>query len=260
MAFFSTLLATFIIAALSLVGITIFFFKHKIHKLLLSLVALSAGAMLGNVAFHLLPEAFELSEKRGTSMLTTMGIFTAAFVLSFLFEQFLSWHHCHSASHKTAGEGSTICVRDGKAYAPLILLSDAVHNFIDGLIISAAFLVNPALGVATTVAIALHEIPQELGDFAVLLHGGMKRTRALLLNYLAAATVIVGGIIGYFVSTVTDVMEPLLLPFAAGSFLYIAAADLLPELKHEERPSQTLLHILFFFVGLAIMIATAFLE
>ncbi len=260
MAFASLLLATFLIASLSLVGVTIFFFKQKIHKLLLWLVALSAGAMLGNATFHLLPEAFELSEENGLGLLTTMGIFTAAFVLSFLFEQAFAWHHCHTASHHAGEHAGAHCHMDKKAYAPLILLSDAIHNFIDGLILAAAFLVAPALGVATAIAIALHEIPQELGDYAVLLHTGMQKKRALVLNYLSATTVILGGIAGWYVSNLSDAVIPILMPFAAGSFLYIAASDLLPELKHEERLSQSVLHFLMFLIGLAIMIGAVFLE
>lgn len=255
------LAATAIIAALSLVGIGLFFVKEKnFGKLVLVLVALSAGAMLGNAAFHLLPEALEVAGGGSISLFTVMLLFTAAFVASFLFELVFSWHHCHSAAHHGEAEPVYHCHESPQAYSQLVLFSDGVHNFIDGLIIAASFMVSPALGVTTAVAIALHEVPQELGDYAVLVHGGYQKKKALFVNYLAASTVILGGVVGFFLTQAIDLAIPILLPLAAGSFVYIAASDLLPELKHEEKFKQTLFHAFIFLVGLGIMIATAFLE
>ena len=154
-----------------------------------------------------------------------MLLFVGAFVVSFLFERIFFWHHCHSASHHGHQKPVLHCEKNVKPYAPLILVSDTVHNFIDGLIIAAAFFVSPALGITTMIAIALHEVPQELGDFAVLVHGGYSKHRALWLNLTSASSVIIVGIVGYFFTMSVEYAVPVLLPFAAGGFLYIAASD-----------------------------------
>ncbi len=255
------LLCSLAIAVLSLIGMFFILLKnHHLSKLLLTLVALSAGVMLGNVAFHLLPETFELAREGATDVFLSMVLFVLSFVLSFLFERLFVWHHCHSSAHHGGTDIVFHCDTSVKPYARLVLASDAVHNFIDGLILAAAFAISPALGFATTLAIALHEVPQELGDFAVLIHGGYKKLRALALNLLSASTVILGGIIGFFLTSSADIAVPILIPLAAGSFLYIAASDLLPELKHEENKGQTLLHVFVFLCGLAIMAFTSLLE
>ncbi|TAL50788.1 ZIP family metal transporter [Patescibacteria group bacterium] len=256
MTFISILIATSLIALLSLSGIIILTtLKKHVHADMLALVALSAGAMLGNAFFHLLPEAIELSEEGLIALFTIMLLIVGSFVASFLFEQFFSWHHCHNTDR---------CEPTEKPFAHLVLYSDAIHNFIDGLIIAASFSVSPALGIATTAAIALHEIPQELGDFAVLLHGGFSKSRAAIYNALAALTVVVGGVVGFLISDSVEWAVPVLIPIAIGSFLYISAADLLPELRHDASHGGTRssipLHFLVFLTGLIIMIVTAMME
>ena len=156
MTFIYIIAATLSIAVVSLVGIvSLVFLKKHMHDGLLLLVALSAGAMLGNAFLHLLPEAIEMTQDGPLNIFTVMLLVVAAFVFSFLFEQFFSWHHCHDTEKCDLGQ---------KPYAHLVLYSDALHNFIDGLVIAASFMVTPALGISTAIAIALHEIPQELGD------------------------------------------------------------------------------------------------
>lgn len=254
-------LATVAVAALSLCGIvTMFVIGKHFNALVLALVALSAGAMLGNAAFHLLPESVELAQENGLELFVPMLILVGAFVTSFFFERFFALHHCHSTAHHGDAASTLRCQHEVKPYTQLVLLNDAVHNVIDGLVIAASFAVSPALGVTTAVSIALHEVPQELGDYAVLVHGGYRRRRALWLNALAASTVIVGGLVGVFVASSVELAVPVLLPFAAGGFLYIASADLLPELRHEEKTGQAIWHALIFVVGIAIMAATSFLE
>jgi zinc and cadmium transporter len=247
------LTACILIAALSLSGIiALSLMKKHFHSSMLALVALSAGAMLGNAFFHLLPESIELAQKGPISLFTVMLLVVGAFVASFLFEQFFSWHHCHDANH---------CEITEKPFAHLVLYSDAIHNFIDGLIIAAAFIVSPALGISTAAAIALHEVPQELGDYAVLLHGGFSKIKAAILNAGAALSVILGGVAGYLFAGSVDWAVPALLPIAAGGFIYIAAADLLPELRHNSRSRTAIpLHFLVFLTGLALMIVTAMME
>ncbi len=243
-------IATIAIATLSLIGIAIFYKAEKTtNKLMLSLVALSAGAMLGNSIFHLLPESFEHAEEHGGDIMHMLMIFAGGFVISFLFEQFFNWHHCHSNEHSEKHQH--------KSYSHLVLYTDAVHNFIDGLIIAGAFIANPALGISTALAIALHEVPQELGDYAVLVHGGWDRKKALLVNYLVAMTVFAGGVAGFYLANQVEGAVSMLLPFAAGSFIYIAAADLLPELKHEESRKKAIIHFIAFVIGIAIMAVTA---
>lgn len=252
MSLFSILIATFFIAGLSLTGIVVLaVLKRHAHAGMLALVALSAGAMLGNAFLHLLPEAIELSQTGAIDLFMVMLLVIGAFVVSFLFEQFFAWHHCHDADH---------CELTEQPYAHLVLYSDAIHNFIDGLIIAAAFAISVPLGVATTITIALHEIPQELGDFAVLVHGGFSTMRAALYNALAALTVVAGGVVGFFFVESVDWAVPVLLPIAAGGFIYIAAADLLPELRHNRSRAGIPLYFLVFLTGLAIMIASAMLE
>ncbi|MCR4314596.1 MAG: ZIP family metal transporter [Candidatus Uhrbacteria bacterium] len=256
MSFIYILISTLVIAALSLSGILFLtFMKKHMHAGVLALVALSAGAMFGNAFFHLLPEAIELSEEGSIDLFTIMLLIVGSFVASFLFEQFFSWHHCHNTDH---------CEPTEKPFAHLVLYSDVIHNFIDGLIIAAAFSVSPSLGIATTAAIALHEIPQELGDYAVLIHGGFSKIRAAVYNGLAALTVVLGGIVGYLLAGSVQWTVPVLIPIAIGGFIYISAADLLPELRHSANHggsrSSIPLHFLIFLTGLAIMIVTAMME
>ena len=247
----SIVIATSMIALLSLVGVIIFTLtKLRLQNSILVLVALSAGAMFGNAIFHLLPETIELSQTGPFSLFTSLLILSLAFVLSFQFEQWFSWHHCHNTDHCDAKH----------PYGHLVLLSDLIHNFIDGIIIATAFILSPSVGIFTTIAIALHEIPQELGDYAVLLHSGWDKRKAALANLAVAFTVVAGGIAGYFLSQSVSIAVPFLVPFAAGSFLYIATSDLIPELKAQTNAKQISLHSFIFLLALALMIASTFLE
>jgi zinc and cadmium transporter len=251
MTLFFIVLSTALIALLSLVGVIIFTLtRNRLQSGILVLVALSAGAMFGNAIFHLLPETIELSRTGPFSLFTSLLILAGAFVLSGLFEQWFSWHHCHNTDHCDAKH----------PYGHLVLLSDLIHNFVDGIIIATAFIVSPAVGVFTAIAIALHEIPQELGDYAVLLHSGWEKRKAVLANFAVAFTVVAGGVVGYFLTQSVSVAVPFLVPFAAGSFLYIATSDLIPELKHQTNAKQISLHSFIFLFALALMIASTFLE
>jgi zinc and cadmium transporter len=232
------LVSTFGISLLAFVGVVTFFLKEQLlNKALLVLVALSAGALLGGAFLHLLPETIAAQGMRLEIFLYLLLGFSVFFVL----EQFLQWRHQHTATPQV------------RPFSYLILISDAVHNFIDGLIIAASFVISPALGLATTMAVALHEIPQELGDFAVLVYGGFGKKRALAFNFITAVTAIIGGVIGYMISTFMESAMIYLLPFAAGNFIYIAAADLIPEIKHHVSFGRSLVHFAVFLIGIAIM-------
>jgi zinc and cadmium transporter len=237
----STIIATLIISLISLIGvITISMKKNLMKKLIMGLVALSAGALIGGAFLHLIPEAIE---EFGEGILIYVLI---GFTVFFLIEKILHWRHCHEVDCKI------------HSFAYMSLIGDAAHNLIDGLIIGVSFTVNVSLGVASTIAIALHEIPQELGDFAVLIHGGFSKRKALLANFLTALTAVLGGIIGYYLVSFVENAMMYLLPFAAGGFIYISASDLLPELRKEVNVKKAIINFLIFLLGIGLMFIVKF--
>lgn len=215
----------------------LYFKKETLHKITLFLVSLSAGALMGGAFLHLLPEAAQEIE---TSKLYLIVL--AAFIFFFFMEKLLFWRHCHK-------ENCPI-----HTFGYMNLVGDSLHNFIDGLVIAGAFLVDIKLGIATTIAIAIHEIPQEIGDFGVLLHAGFNKKRALVVNYFVALTVVLGGVVGYFMSFTLNNIIPYLLPFAAGGFIYIAASDLMPELRKETNLKRSISSFAVFILGIALML------
>jgi len=215
----------------------LYFKKETLHKITLFLVSLSAGALMGGAFLHLLPEAAQEIE---TSKLYLIVL--AAFIFFFFMEKLLFWRHCHK-------ENCPI-----HTFGYMNLVGDSLHNFIDGLVIAGAFLVDIKLGIATTIAIAIHEIPQEIGDFGVLIHAGFNKKRALVVNYLVALTVVLGGVVGYFMSFTLNNIIPYLLPFAAGGFIYIAASDLMPELRKETNLKRSISSFAVFILGIALML------
>ncbi|UCF13585.1 MAG: ZIP family metal transporter [Thermoplasmatales archaeon] len=231
------ILTTFVIALIAFVGVfTLAMKEHLLNKILLVLVSLSAGALMGGAFLHLLPEAVESSE--GADIL---GFVLVGFILFFIIEKVLHWRHCHKGK----------C--DVHTFHYMNLIGDSVHNFIDGLIIAASFIVSIPFGITTTVAIAAHEIPQEIGDFGVLIYGGFEKKKALLLNFAVALIVVIGGIVGYFISKSIEQVVVFLIPFAGGGFIYIAATDLIPELKKELNIKKSMATILVFICGILIM-------
>ncbi|MFH1462428.1 MAG: ZIP family metal transporter [bacterium] len=210
--------------------------KELLEKILLFLVALSAGTLMGGAFLHLLPEA---SENLEASSLFSIVLFS--FIIFYFIEKTLHWRHCHKGH----------C--DVHTFGSINLIGDSIHNFIDGLIIAAAFMVDIRLGITTTFAIALHEIPQEIGDFGVLLYAGFQKGRAIILNLLVSLTVVIGGIVGYFLSFFAEELIVYLLPLAAGGFLYISTSDLIPEIRKEANLKKSLISFVFFLAGIAIM-------
>ncbi|KKU45635.1 MAG: Zinc/iron permease [Microgenomates group bacterium GW2011_GWA2_46_7] len=234
----SVILATMVISSGSLVGIaTIAFNQQFLSKILLSLVSLSAGTMLAAALLHLLPESIETL---GVTLPLRLTLFS--FIGFFLLERFLHWRHCHDKDHLVKHTMGT-----------MNLVADAIHNFLDGILIAASFATGAGLGLVATLAIALHEIPQEIGDFGVLLHSGFTRRRALLANLLVSLTAIMGGVLGYFASHLLTSFAHYLVPIAAGGFLYISAADLIPELRHVSSTKKTFAMIATFLFGVGIM-------
>ena len=243
-------IATSLVSFLSLVGaLGLVLGRQKIHRLSLFLVALAAGTMMGGAFFHLLPESVAHLSLKMANLTLMLG-----FIFFFLLEKIFYWHHCQTEVKPQTTRTTTHAPsqRNKKSLGYLNLLADLLHNFIDGLVIAVAFLADFNLGVTTTIAISLHEIPQELGDFGVLLHAGFTPFRALLLNFITAWSALLGAVIG-LVFLPRSELTVYLLPLAAGGFLYIAAADLLPEMK-EEKDKPTALGLFFTFIaGLAVM-------
>jgi len=238
------ILATLIISAISLIGVITLSLKHKyLEKILLLLVSLSAGALMGGAFFHLIPEALENSIPSTVFISVLCG-----FVLFFIIEKVLHWRHCHKDHCST------------HTFAHMSLFGDGIHNFIDGLIIAASFVIDIKLGIITTFAVALHEIPQEIGDFGVLLHAGFSKTKALTYNFLSALTAIFGGIIGFILQGITEGLTLFLLPFAAGGFLYISASDLIPEIRKEPDIKKSLLNLIIFLFGILLMYLFTMIE
>lgn len=236
---FWIILATIIDSLVALVGIFAIWMKEKsVQKLLIILVAFSAGALLSGAFFHLLPESL--------AHLASMVSFTyvlVGFVIFFIMERILYWHHCHDGK----------C--DVHPVSYLVLVGDGIHNVVDGIIIAVSFIVSIPFGIITTLLIIAHEVPQELGNFGVLVYSGFSKAKALAYNLLAQLTCVIGGISGYFLSSKIQGVIPFILPFAAGGFIYISASDLVPELHKEPDIRKSLSSFSFFVIGILFMLA-----
>lgn len=227
-------------SAISLIGVTTFFVTDKLlKKMIKPLVALSAGSLLGASFFHLIPESVETL---GNSM-TLYVLVIVGFLSFFILEQFLHWHHCHGSLEEHS--------QHRKPMRYLILISDSIHNFIDGVAVGASFIVSPALGWVTWFGTALHEIPQELGDFGVLVHTGWSKKRALFFNFISGMAFILGGLLTYVLSAKVSIVY--LLPFTAGNFLYLATVDLVPEINKSDKLSKNIVHFLSFLAGIVLL-------
>jgi len=251
------ILATLAVSLMSFLGVVVLMFSKKVlDKILLVLVALAGGGLMGGAFLHLLPESIESIGHDAGSLQKIFLFVIVGFVLFLLIEQFLHWHHHHHV-HEHAGAHEQ--PHNKKPMSYLIIFGDGVHNLIDGLIIAASFIVSPEVGIITTVAVALHEIPQEIGDFGVLIYGGFKKAKALLFNFLSGLTAVVGGVIGYLFAESAESAILYLLPIAAGGFIYIAASDLVPEIKHGDKGKRLALNFVVFLIGIGLMFVLKFL-
>jgi zinc and cadmium transporter len=244
-----TLLSVLLVSVISLVGIFFLAFREKLFStILLELVSFSVGALLGDVFIHMFPE---ISANPGFTVGVSLAIL-GGFLFSFVVEKFIHWQHCHDAD---CHEHMRKRLRKGdiKPYAILNLIGEAVHNFIDGVVIAAAYLTSVHVGLATTLAVLLHEIPHEVGNFAILVHGGFGKWRAVMLNVLTAITAFLGALLTLFVSARVEQVTPFLLPFAAGTFLYIAGTDIIPELHKETRTWRNVAQLAAILAGVGVM-------
>jgi len=241
---FYSIISVLLVSLISLIGIfTIAINIEKLKKFLLFFVSFSVGALFGGAFLHLLPEAIEEHGAEHSIFLSVL----AGIIVFFLVEKIIHWRHCHIPTSK----------EHPHPFAIMNLVGDSVHNFIDGLVIAGSYLASISLGITTTVAVALHEIPQEIGDFSVLIHGGFRRSRALFLNFVTALTAVLGAIISLAIGGSYEGYLMFLLPFTAGGFIYIAGSDLIPELHKEPKTFKSLIQLVGILLGIGIMILLA---
>ena len=237
------LLFTFIGSIGALIGGIILLSKEKFAlKISHFLASFAAGILLGTAFFDLLPEAVHKGEETGINIFpwALFGI-----VLFFLLERFIHWFHHHEEFHKDEEES--------KSTLPLIIFGDTMHNFIDGVVIAATFMVSVPLGIATSVSVFAHEIPQEIGDFGLMLHKGLKPKKIILVNVLSAAIAFLGAILTYSLGNILEGYIPVFLAITAGFFIYIASSDLIPEIHHEKRKGFAFVESALLILGVVVM-------
>jgi len=232
-----SLIATVIVSLIALIGVISFAINQKLlDRIILLMIGFAAGSMIGASFLHLLPESLEHCASN-----TVFLYVVAGFGFFFIMERYLYWRHCHKG----------VC--DLHVFTYLNLIGDALHNFMDGMVIAIAFLSGTSVGIVTTLAIIFHELPQELGDFGVLVYGGFTKTRALAANFLCALTAVMGAVAGYALSGLVSGFSAFLMPFCAGGFIYIAASDLVPELHKQKETKRANLSLIAFFAGIILM-------
>lgn len=230
-----------LVSLVALSGIALLALSKKfLNRILLMLVGLSTGALLGGALLHLIPEALELVDVHEVSLLVLAGI-----LISFVIERFLHFRHCHELG----------CSGHTKPVGTMILIGDSLHNAMDGILIASSYMVSIPLGITTTIAVLLHEIPQEIGDFAVLLHSGFSKKKAILFNFISALTAFIGAILALYLHSFAHEIELLIIPIAAGHFLYIAGSDLIPELHKETSLRRTAAQFICLLAGVGLMLA-----
>jgi len=241
-----SLLSVFIVSLIAVIGILGLAIKaEKLKRILIYLISFSAGALLGDAFIHLIPEISEEGLALSSSLYILFGI-----ILFFSLEKFIHWRHCHMPQTKTHVH----------PFAYMNLLGDSLHNFIDGLIIAGSYIISIPVGIATTIAVLLHEIPQEIGDFGVLVYAGFSKTRAILMNFLTALTAVFGAVVALVLNNYVENIEIPLVCLAVGGFLYIAGSDLIPELHKECEVRVYFWQIVTFILGVLVMASLLLLE
>lgn len=241
------ILSVVIVSLISVIGILfIFIKKENLEKILIFLVALSVGSLLGGAFLHLIPEMVE----NGNFTLNTSFLILGGILLFFIIENFIHWRHCHIPTSRNHPHH----------LGTMNLIGDGIHNFIDGLVIAAAYFVSLPVGLATTLAVIIHELPQEIGDFGVLLYSGFTKKKALFFNFLSAVFAILGAIIGILVVGNSEHFINIIIPIAVGGFIYIAGADLIPEIHKKQNRNFSIKNLIGIFLGIAIMYGLTFLK
>jgi len=241
------LASVILVSLLSVIGVVfISISEAKLKQIVFVLVSLAVGSLFGDVFIHLLPQAFEKLEARlEASLYLLAGIF-----IFFVLEKFIRWRHQHDLESQNAIH----------PVGYMNLLADGIHNFIDGMIIGAAYLTSLRVGIATTIAVAMHELPQEISDFGVLLHAGFSKKKALIFNFLSALLAILGTVLILLAGTTLHYFVASMIPLAAGGFVYIAGSDLVPELNKELEPAKSLVQLLAIAAGVGLMLLLTLLE
>jgi zinc and cadmium transporter len=239
-----TLAATILISLLSLVGIfTISLSETRLHSILNFLIAYSAGTILGASLFDLMPEAVELVDEHVVFLIIAFG-----FVFFMFLERGLYWYHGHGHKHEFPTHESNEDMT--KSFAYLNVIGDFVHNFIDGMIIAASFINSFTVGVATSIAVAFHELPQEMGDYGILVYAGIERRKAFIYNFAAAFSIVLGGIFGIFFIGLVEELSGWMIAFSAGAFLFLSASELIPEINDENNWKKSIIQIFIILIGM----------
>lgn len=243
---FYTIISVAIVSLISLIGVfTLSFDQKKLYNFLIYFVSLSAGTLMGDAFIHLIPEAYKNQNTSAVSVYILAGI-----IVFFILEKILHWRHCHEEP----------CEEHPHPFSYIILIGDAVHNFIDGMVIAASFLVSIPLGMATAMAVIFHEIPHEIGNFGSLVYGGFTRGRALAYNFLSSILAIAGAVLILVINITDGSLTKFLVPFAAGGFVYIAGTDLIPELHKHTDVKKGIWQLLTFLAGIGLMLGLLILE
>ncbi len=240
-----TLASVTVVSLISLIGVfTLSIKQERLQRILFYLISFSAGALLGDVFLHILPEIMQGDTAVRNGAYVLLGI-----MVFFLLEHLLLWHQSHTSHDESI-----------HSMVYLTIVGDALHNFLDGVAIAASFLVSIPVGIATATAVVFHEIPQEIGQFAILVHGGWSRGKALLYNFFSALTAIAGAVLVLVFSQSFEEAPTILLGFGAASFIYIAMSDLIPELQKERNVRRFMVRLLWMIAGIGIMALLLFLE
>jgi zinc and cadmium transporter len=252
----ASLASVILVSLVSLVGlVTISMSEVNVRRLAMFFVSFAVGALLGDAFIHLIPDAFAASTSRTAAVSPSLWMLLGMIVF-FVVEKLL--RHTHGVLH-AHHHGRTVI--DRPALAGVNILGDAIHNFIDGVLIGASYLAGPELGVSSTIAVLLHEIPQELGDFGILIHSGLTVRKALVVNVASASVAIVGTVVVLLIGSVAhEAVASILIPVAAGGFVYLATADLIPELQHDHSLRALIVQSGLILAGIGVMAALQFVE
>lgn len=236
------ILFTLIGSVVSLLGGLALLAREKtVKRISHFLASFAAGTLLGAAFFDLLPESAHMAEESGVNVFlwALLGI-----LIFFVVERFIHWFHHHDGVNDS---------HESKTTLPLIIVSDTLHNFVDGIVIAATFMVSIPLGIVTTLAVAAHEIPQEIGDFGLMLHKGMKKKNIILVNIISAMTALVGAVLTFWIGNIFDHFIPVFLALTAGFFVYIASSDIIPEIHHEKRRKHAIFETILLLVGVIVV-------
>ena len=248
--------AVALVSVVSFAGVVALAFGEALLKrIIFVFVGLAVGALFGDALIHLIPEAL----RSGISVSATGITMMAGILLFFALEKFLFWHHCHG-EHEESHETLTLHNHEPKTIGSLVLTADFIHNTIDGIVIDSGFLISIDVGIATTVAVVLHEIPQEIADFGLLIHSGWSRGKALLWNFFSALSAFLGVFVALWFGQAVENLVPIAAAFTAGSFIYIAGSDLVPELHKTEGFWRTVTQVCAVVVGFGLMLLLAIFE